>query len=114
MASQCLFHGDRKDVVALISTVEASCPQSTDFGMDSVSSWNSLASDLAASYLAGDALRWYEELDTATQESWASLRASLLAKFVTDNDDAHNNELNQSRYVQDLQIDELSEHNFFL
>lgn len=63
MASHCLFQRNAREVLKLISTVEKSCPQNTDSAIDSAVSWNSLAADMAASYLAGEALRWYEGLD---------------------------------------------------
>ncbi|KAG8915036.1 hypothetical protein FRC01_003809 [Tulasnella sp. 417] len=86
MAARCTFRGDCHDVLALISRVEASSPEIAESVADTVDSWDAFAADLAASYFTGLVLRWYEGLDAATQESWASLRASLLAKFVTCGD----------------------------
>ncbi|KIO21392.1 hypothetical protein M407DRAFT_10411 [Tulasnella calospora MUT 4182] len=92
MASQCLFQGERRDVLALIARVEASGPPTKDPATNIVDNWDSLAADLAASYFTGDVLRWYEGLGDAAQESWVSLRASLSAKFVTDNGASSNEE----------------------
>ncbi|KIO21393.1 hypothetical protein M407DRAFT_218277 [Tulasnella calospora MUT 4182] len=97
MTSHYLFQGDHRDVLVLISKVEASCPQNSDSAVDFADDWNSLAADLAAAYLAGDALRWYEELDISTQESWASLRARLLEKFATYNSNSIGDESDESR-----------------
>ncbi|KIO32062.1 hypothetical protein M407DRAFT_19086 [Tulasnella calospora MUT 4182] len=35
----------------------------------------------ASSYLCGDALHWYEDLDEDVQKDWSQLRPALLAKF---------------------------------
>lgn len=108
MDSRCLFQGERRDVLALIATVEASRPQTKDPPTDPADNWDSLAADLAASYFTGNVLRWYEGLGTAEQESWVSLRTSLLAKFVTDD------ESDQSRYTQEPHTKELTEANSLL
>ncbi|KAG8907085.1 hypothetical protein FRC01_007817, partial [Tulasnella sp. 417] len=97
MSSRCLFHGDGRDVLAFISRVEALRPENPESAGDCAHHWNMFAADLAASYLTGDVLRWYEGLDTAIQESWVSLRASLLAKFVAN--------LQGDRYSRDDKTD---------
>lgn len=49
--------------------------------MGSPNNWDVLAEDVAAANFVRDALRWFVGLDTATQESWVSLRATVLAAF---------------------------------
>ncbi|KIO21394.1 hypothetical protein M407DRAFT_10413 [Tulasnella calospora MUT 4182] len=105
MSPRYLFQGGGRDVLDFISRVEALGPQNPESAVGCAHNWNTLAADLAASYLAVDALRWYEELDTATQESWVSLRASLLTKFVTDGG-SRDNESDDPKYLQTLLTNE--------
>lgn len=83
---------DGQDVPALVARIDASQGPGSDLGSSSF--FDKAAAELVAPYLVGDVLRWYESLDTATQESWVSLRAGLLKKFgpFDDNKDA------ESRY----------------
>ncbi|KAG8946389.1 hypothetical protein FRC00_009604 [Tulasnella sp. 408] len=88
MSSQCLFDGGGRDVLALVSRVDTSGPQNLESAADCAQDWDALAADIAASYFTGDLLRWYEGLNTVTQESWVLLRATLLEKFVIEDDDS--------------------------
>lgn len=107
MSSQCLFDGDSRNVLAFISRLEALGPQNLKSPADHASDWNALAADMAASYFTGDLLRWYEGLDTATQESWVLLRATLLAKFGNVDDETSDEEPDGTGYLQSLLVDEV-------
>lgn len=98
MASQCLFQGNRQDILSLISRVEALRPEIAESELYYYGNpWDALAADLAASCFTGEVLRWYEGLDVTTQESWTSLRASLLATFVTYRGDSSDDDPDDSR-----------------
>lgn len=100
MASHCLFYGYYRDILAFISGVEALPPRNSESVVKSTHNWDTLAADWAAAHFVGDALRWYEGLDAATQGSWASLRAGLLAKFDPNEDDSSDDdEYDDFRYL---------------
>ncbi|KAG8898826.1 hypothetical protein FRC01_010752, partial [Tulasnella sp. 417] len=71
-----VFEGtDPKECEAFVATVRR---RGLEQGKHRDNEWMAV---FASSYLGGDALYWYEDLDEDVQNDWSRLRPALLARF---------------------------------